>query len=93
MATATKIGEVEAVYGPEPATIYALDPPAKDSDGTDWTHVLVFIREDGGAEVIGCNENGQVLNPQMIAIVRYSHAWDATDAGALYLLGGYDVVP
>jgi hypothetical protein len=91
VATATQVGTVEAVYGPEPATVYSLDPPATDKDGTDWDHVLVFIREDGGAEVIGCNENGEVENPQMVAIVRYSHAWQANDGGALFLLGNYDI--
>lgn len=92
MATATQVGTVEAVYGPEPATVYSLDPPATDRDGVDWTHVLVFVREDGGAEVIGCDENGGVANPQMIALVRYSHPWNANDGGALWLLGAYDVV-
>lgn len=91
MATATRIGEVADIYGPEPATIYQLDPPATDSDGVDWSHVLVFIRSDGGAEVIGCDENGQVLNKQMVAIVKYSHAHPGNDAGALWLLGMYSV--
>jgi hypothetical protein len=92
MATATKTGIVEAVYGEEPATIYQLDPSAVDKDGTEWSHVLVFVRADGGAEVIGCDENGSVTNPQMIALVKYQHPPGANDAGALWLLGAYDVV-